>query len=144
MKLFEKVKCKGFYKKVYDGTYIFLDEINLTATHMNSNSQDTNCVVEENVDRVEKTYYKHVNQTFCGVIVGFTDIKVTGYLDVIYNDAVDVGVGVLPEQFFVKKTPKYVCKCAIVYYANNKKHYVPIEDIVENENKHEQDIKENK
>ena len=37
MKLFEKVKCKGFYTKVHDGTYIFLDEINLTATHMNSN-----------------------------------------------------------------------------------------------------------
>lgn len=25
MKLFDKVKCKGFYSNVYDGTYIALD-----------------------------------------------------------------------------------------------------------------------
>ena len=63
------------------------------------------------------------------MIVGFTDLIVTGYLDVIYNDAIDVGVGILPEQFFVQKNKNHVEKCAIVYYANNKKHYVPLEDI---------------
>ena len=133
MNLFDKVKCKGFYSKVHDGTYIFLDTQNLKAAHMNSNAINTDCLVEEDVDRVEKIYYKHVNQNFCGVIVGFTNLVVTGYLDVIYNDAVDVGVGIIPEQFFVQKNPKRVVKCAIVYYANNKKHYVPLEDIEKEE-----------
>ena len=129
MNLFDKVKCNGFYSKVRDGTYICLDSQNLKAAHMNSNAVDTECLVEEDVDRVEKTYYKHVTKKFCGVIVGFTDLIVTGYLDVIYNDTIDVGIGVLPEQFFVQKNPNCVVKCAIVYYANNKKHYVPLEDI---------------
>ena len=129
MKLFDKVKCKGFYSKVHDGTFIYLDTQNLKASHMNSNATDTECLVEDDVDRAEKTYYKHVKQNFCGVIVGFTDLIVIGYLDVIYNDAIDVGVGILPEQFFVQKNPNHVEKCAIVYYANNKKHYVPLEDI---------------
>lgn len=129
MKLFDKVSCKGFYSKAYDGTFIHLDEENLKATHMNSNAIDTNCIVEEDVDRVEKTYYRHVSQKFCGIIVGFIDLVATGYLDVIYNDAVDVGVGILPEQFFIQKNPKDIVKCAVVYYANNKKHYVPINDI---------------
>ena len=133
MKLFDKVKCKGFYSKVHDGTYIFLDTQNLKAAHMNSNAINTDCLVEEDVDRVEKIYYKHVNQNFCGVIVGFTNLVVTGYLDVIYNDAADVRVGIIPEQFFVRKNPKRVVKCAIVYYANNKKHYVPLEDIEKEE-----------
>lgn len=129
MKLFEKVKCKGFYAKVYDGTYVFLDKENLKATHMNSNATESDCVVEEEVDRVEKTYYKHVSQNFSGVIVGFKDLTVKGYLDVIYNDAFDTGIGIMPEQFFVRKTAKDIVKCAVVYYANNKKHYVPVEDI---------------
>ena len=128
MKLFDKVKCKGFYSKVHDGTFIYLDTQNLKASHMNSNATDTECLVEDDVDRAEKTYYKHVKQNFCGVIVGFTDLIVTGYLDVIYGD-IDVGGGILQEQFFVQKNPNHVEKCAIVYYSNNKKHYVPLEDI---------------
>lgn len=129
MKLFDKVKCKGFYGKVYDGTYIILDKDSLKATHMNSNAIESDCIVEEDVDRVEKTYYKHVSRNFSGVIVGFTDLVVTGYLDVIYNDAFETGLGTMPEQFYVEKTAKETVKCAIVYCANNKKHYVPIEDI---------------
>ena len=129
MKLFDKVKCKGFYSKVHDGTFIYLDTQNLKASHMNSNAADTECLVEDDVDRVEKTYYKHVKQNFCGVIVGFKNLVVTGYLDVIYNDTIDVGIGVLPEHFFVQKNPNCVVKCAIVYYADNKKHFVPLEDI---------------
>ena len=129
MKLFDKVKCKGFYSKVHDGTFIYIDAQNLKAWHMNSNAIGTECFVEEDVDRVEKTYYKHVKQNFFGVIVGFKNLTVTGYLDVIYNDAIDVGVGILPEQLFVQKNPNRVVKCAIVYYANNKKHFVPLQDI---------------
>ena len=54
-----------------------------------------------------------------------------GYLDVIYQDECDVGVGTIPEKYYISKRPKEVIKCAIVYYANNLKHFVPLDDIVE-------------
>ena len=126
VKLFDKVKCKGFYAKHNDGIYIALDKQNLTADLMKSET-----TVEEDIDRAEKTYYQHRKENFSGVIVGFTDITVQGYLDVIYDDAVDVGIGIIPEKYWIQKNAKQVEKCAIVYYANNKKHYVPLDDIVE-------------
>lgn len=133
--LFKKVKCKGFYKKVHDGIYIELDKNTLTATAINTNLIDVDGnnygIMEEDVHRVEKTYYEYVEKRFSGVVVGFVDLVVKGYLDVIYQEPCDVGVGIIPEKFYVAKTTKEVVKCAIVYYANNKKHYVPVEDITE-------------
>lgn len=128
-KLFDKCKCKGFYKKVHDGIYIQLDSKNLTADLMNSNIQGE--LAEEDIDCAEKRYYEHKDSNFSGVIVGFVDLVVVGYLDVIYQDECDVGVGIIPEKYYISKRPKEVVKCAIVYYANNLKHFVPIDDIVE-------------
>lgn len=130
VKLFDFCKCKGFYKKVSDGIWVHLDKTTLTAYSMNTNlvSEDNDGTMEADIDRVEKTYYEYVKGNCRGVVVGFVDLVVKGYLDVIYQDACDVGVGVIPEKFYVCKTPKDVVKCAIVYYANNKKHFVPLED----------------
>lgn len=36
---------------------------------------------------------------------------------------------IIPEKLYIQKVPKEIAKCAIVYYANNKKHYVPIDKI---------------
>ena len=134
MELFEKVKCKGFYKKVHDGIWVHLDKSTGTAYAMNSNLVDIDNVgiMEADIDCVEKTYYEHKKANFSGVIVGFKDLVVKGYLDANYTDEVDVGVGVIPEKFYVAKRPKEVVKCAIVYYANNMKHYVPLCDIKKN------------
>lgn len=131
MNLFDRVKCKGFYKKVHDGIWILLNTEYLTACAMNSNLVDdlNDGTVEENVEQVEKTYYEHKEGSFSGVIVGFKDLVVKGYLDVIYQDAIGVGIGTIPEKFYVEKNPKEVVKCAVVYYANNMKHYVPLDDI---------------
>lgn len=95
---------------------------------MNSHSET---IVEKDTECAEKIYYEHKEGNFSGVIVGFKNLTVMGYLDVNYEDAVDVGVGVIPEKYYVSKRPKVVVKCAIVYYADNMKHYVPINDIVE-------------
>lgn len=128
MKLFDKCQCKGFYKPVHDGIWISLDEDNLKANKCNS-ALNEDGVEEYDVDYAEKTYYEYVQSNFSGVIVGFKDLVIKGYLDVIYEDECDVGVGVIPEKFYVAKRPKEIVKCAIVYYANNMKHYVPIGDI---------------
>ena len=137
MELFDKVKCKGFYKKVRDGIYVQLDKDNLVADLINTNLIDVDGnnygIMEEGIDFAEKTYFEYVQQNFKGVIVGFVDLIVKGYLDVIYEDAVDVGIGVIPEKFYVAKRPKEIVKCAIVYYANNKKHYVPLSEVTDNE-----------
>lgn len=132
-KLFDRCKCKGLYKKVYDGLFVYLDKENLKADLVNTNlaGADNDGTVEKDIDCAEKRYYEHKDSNFSGIIVGFTDLVVVGFLDVIYQDACDVGVGIIPEAFYVSKRPKEVVKCAIVYYANNKKHYVPLEDIVE-------------
>ena len=131
MKLFDKCQCKGFYKPAHDGIWVYLDQTTLTACAMNSNLIDNDGTMEEDIDFVEKTYYQHVRSNFSGVIVGFKDLVVKGYLDVIYQDECDVGVGIIPEKFYVAKRPKEIVKCAVIYYANNMKHYVPIEDITD-------------
>lgn len=131
--LFDKVKCKGFYKTHKDGIFIHLDKTTLTAYLMNTNliDVDNDGTAEADIDCAEKTYYKHVPQNFSGVVVGYKDLVIVGYLDVLYDDAIDTGIGTIPEKYYIAKRPKYVVKCAIVYYADNKKHYVPLEDIVE-------------
>ena len=126
MKLFDKVKCKGFYKKAHDGKSLFLDKENLKAYEFLSIEGEPE---GEEIDYIEKTYYEHVNGEFSGVLVGFVDLVVKGSLEAIYQDPVDVGIGTIPERFYVSKTPIEVVKCAIVYYANNKKHYVPLDEI---------------
>ena len=133
LNLFEKVKCKGFYKPFKDGRWLYIDKEKLTADAMDDNLADGNNdgTVEKDVEYIEKTYYKHVNKNFIGVIVGYKDIVVKGYLDAVYQDECDVGVGVIPESFYVSKRPKETVKCAVIYYANNLKHYVPLEDILE-------------
>lgn len=124
--LFDVCQCKGFYKKAHDGIYIELDREKLTADAYTSASD---VAIESDCDRIEKTYYEYVKANCRGVIVGFVDVVVKGFLDVIYNDAYDTGIGMTQEEFYVTKTPKEIVRCAIVYYANNKKHYVPLDDI---------------
>lgn len=47
----------------------------------------------------------------------------------IYDCGVDLGFGTTPDRYYISKEKKEVVECAIVYYANNKKHFVPIEDL---------------
>ena len=117
LNLFEKVKCKGFYKPFKDGRWLYLDKEKLTADAMDNNLAygNNDGTVEKDVEYIEKTYYKHVNKNFIGVIVGYKDIVVKGYLDAVYQDECDVGFGVIPEAFYVSKRPKETVKCAVIY-----------------------------
>lgn len=133
MKLFDRVKCKGFYKPFSDGKWLYLDRKTLTADAMDNNLVDwgNDGTVEKDVEYIEKTYYQHVDKHFSGVIVGYKNIIVTGYLDAIYEEGCDVGIGVTSEAFYVSKRAKDIVRCSVVYYANNMKHYVPLEDVLE-------------
>ena len=131
IKLFDKCKCKGFYKPFKDGRWLVLNKETLTADAYDNNLRNNGNkgIVEKDVEYIEKTYFKHIEKEFVGVVVGYKDLVVTGYLDAVYQEECDVGIGIIPESFFVNKRPKDVVKCAIIYYANNKKHYVPVEDM---------------
>lgn len=100
MNLFDKVKCKGFYKKFNDGKWLRLDRKTLTADAMDNNlvSMGNDGTTEKDVEYIEKNYFKHVDKNFIGVIVGYKDIVIKGYLDSVYQEECDVGVGVIPEQ----------------------------------------------
>ena len=87
-------------------------------------------------DSVEKTLYELKEQNFTGVLVGYKDLVVKEVLSFEHYDSVDVGIGYIPEKDYIDNIPIEVEKCAIVYYSNNKKHYVPInkiESIIERE-----------
>lgn len=71
-----------------------------------------------------KTYYELTKKDFTGFAVGIKDICATGYLVVDtcfhYNGS---------EHLAIRKEPKDIYKCAIVYYGNNRKRFVPVENI---------------
>ncbi|MEG0365533.1 MAG: hypothetical protein RR585_01765, partial [Coprobacillus sp.] len=70
-----------------------------------------------------KTYYERKDKSFTGFLVGYKDIVINGIVGVDYND------NPYCECDYIYKQPLKVCKCAIIYFANNRKRYVPLEDI---------------
>lgn len=127
-KLFQKVNCKGYLKKVYDGRFIetFKNEgETLDCTYVDTNNPDLDieCQYCGDLDFL-KTYYKHKERKFTGVVVGFKDIVIDGYLTVDtscnWNGCEYTKLG---------KQVNKTSLCAIVYYANNRKRYVPLKDI---------------
>ncbi len=124
--LLKKVSCDGFLAKVKDGRFMSYDENHVPyACCSDGSSQES--------EEVDKTYYQFKESHFSGVIVGFKDVVVQGKICACYDDAIDVGVGTIPERYYFEKVPVEIKKCAIVYYANNLKHLVPIECLKEEE-----------
>lgn len=124
--LFQKVKCKAYLKKIYDGKFIhevevegrkyyFLAESNIPESEW----KETGPGEEEH----RKTYYERKDKSFTGFLVGYKDIVINGIVGVDYND------NPYCECDYIYKQPLKVCKCAIIYFANNRKRYVPLEDI---------------
>ena len=93
-----------------------LDRKTLTADAMDNNlvSMGNDGTVEKDVEYIEKNYFKHVDKNFIGVIVGYKDIVIKGYLDSVYQEECDIGVGVIPEAFYVSKRAKETVKCAVI------------------------------
>lgn len=132
--LFQRCRCKAYLKKVRDSAYIHRME------PWETESGEEEFVLEygnhvvpedapmvspcEGVYDIEKTYYGRRELEFTGVCVGFKTIKTEGYLGVEY---VDPPYGNPFHRVF--KEPKTQVDCAIVYFANNQKRFVPLDDI---------------
>ena len=121
--LFQRVECSGYMKKIYDGKYIEIvaDE----AVYMNANDTDFEVTSECSGDLdFLKTYYEHRQRNLKGVVVGYRNVVVTGYL--VAETICDFAGR---ECIRISKVPKDTVECAVVYYANNKKSLVPIAEI---------------
>ena len=120
--LFEKVNCNGYLGQVRDGRYI--EKIDGECSYM-IDGEDTGLECEHcGALEFLKTYYKLKPMIFKGIVVGIKDIVLTGYLvvDTDYD-------GTDREIVRISKYNKDTCKCAIVYFGNNRKRYVPLGNI---------------
>ena len=133
MKMYEhlgkKVLCKAYYKKAHDGVHITCyDEDGLfcstsqkpiaTAFAYDRHGKEAELCFEG--DGVEKILHELIEKHFVGVCVGEKTIPITEYL---YSDTNWDWIG--REYKEIGKEIKDACECYVVYYANNRKRYVP-------------------
>jgi len=122
--LFSKVHCTSYLKKIYDGNFIEVVEGDVReAVYKNSNDNNFEKVSEccGDLDFL-KTYYQINTKPFNGFLVGFKSIVATGYLvadtDYDFRDC---------DVLTIRKEPKEIYECAIVYFADNRKRLVPLD-----------------
>ena len=120
--------CKAYYKKVNDGVHITCyDKDGLFCTDFNKiekacaydrHGKETELFFEG--DGVEKKLRELTEKRFVGVCVGEIVLPITEYLyadtDYHYNGE---------EYYTIGKSIRDACECYIVYYANNRRRYVP-------------------
>ena len=121
--------CTGFYKKIKDGVHIECWDRNGVPAERSSlgiekaYAWDKSGQTEELLfegSGIEKTLYTLVNKKFSGVCVGEVKLPITEllYADFFYDHNCE-------EQRFIGKEIKQSCECYVVYFANNRKRYVP-------------------
>ena len=124
----QKVSCSAYYKKIHDGVHIrcydkdgrFCNEVDKAEKACAYNSKGEEKELSFEGDGVNKVLYELANKEFNGVIVGETRLLVVEYL---YTD---IGYHYNGEEFrYISKQMQESCECYVVYYANNRKRYVP-------------------
>ena len=124
---FKTVRCNAYLKKVKDGRYIqaLENEGNIKdCTYMiNNEPYEIECIYDGALEFL-KTYFEVVSKEFEGVLVGYKDIVITGYL------TVETEFDFMDREFTkLSRVPKQIVKCGIVYFGNNRKRLVPLENI---------------
>ena len=142
MKIFQKVRCKGYVKKFYDGVYIQLfypdggfyygktvfdhnmKAIAYKAIPESSVPVEIKDLSEFDGDSVEKVWRKRVEADFTGILVGFTTVNMSGYIGTDWETA-----DYSREYGHCFKTVDKTAKVGVVYFKNNAKRYVLEEDM---------------
>ena len=125
---FRKVRCSSYLKKISDGRHL-IPRVDGKGTIV---SVDYFGEGDDVPDECEctgsyeflKTYYKREEANFEGMLVGTKTIITDGWL---YADIAYDPFG--SDYIYVGKAPNTKLVCGIVYYANNRKRYVPLSDI---------------
>lgn len=139
MKLFIKVKCKAYLRKVTDGVYIqyynsdgtecfskFVRDYKSKAIVYNGNGKEIADLSGFCGESVEKVYRERVAEDFVGFVVGYTKVDVKGIIGTDWESDPYTGEY---GHCFKKITERQ--SVAVVYFTNNCKRYVPIDDIEE-------------
>lgn len=144
VKLFSKVHCKAYMKKISDNVHIQFYNADGTFCHDKTVTDYKAKAIAYGFDEeklgqieladlsefdgesVEKTYRKRTECEFDGVVVGYTTISVKGRIGTDWNDS---GYG--QEYGFCFKMITDRPKVAVVYFKNNCKRYVLLEDMEE-------------
>lgn len=135
---FRMVECSGYLQKINDGRFIIHNNVD-GSVYADLNSQPDNSFkldennscwmkeIGESCGDLEfiKTYYKFKENHFVGMCVGYKEVEVSAYLYVDWDSST--------EQEYVGKQTKDLVRCAVVYFANNRKRYVPLEYLKESE-----------
>lgn len=146
-RLFSMVHCRAYLRKVKDGVHIDmynLDGSTYSGRFVQNHDQVKAIACKSNPDdpiggymeiadlsefcgqAVEKVYRERIEENFTGCVVGYTTVKVKGLLGTDWNDdpySGDFG-------FCFKETTE-APKVAVVYFKNNCKRLVPLNDLEE-------------
>lgn len=151
MKIFRKVHCKAYMEKYWDGVSLVCSETDYRGITkvVDKSCWDDNTGVrviakqtwyehgewlEEQIadlsnfegDSVEKSYRRRVEEPFDGFLVGITRVKVTGRIGTDYDEDEYRAVWHL-----FKETG--TVPVGVVYFKNNAKRYVLLDDIEDND-----------
>lgn len=141
-KLFSRVKCKAYLKNETDGVHIVLcnpDGSLHDGTHVNSpdcqafalrydSEKGEEVKIKDLSDfegsSVKKVYRKRIEAEFTGVVVGYTRVKMSGIIGTNWEEPLyGAGYG------YCYKEAVDVHEVAVVYFKNNCKRYVPLNDL---------------
>lgn len=155
MKLGDKVHCKAYLQKFSDGVHLatwdradagdfgYIEEpakgnawgkpiiVKAMKTEYTSDGWKTKEIADLSDfegNTVPKQYRRRVEAEFDGVFVGFTHIVVSGEIGTDMTMHVFNMSGDLEEVFHLTKTTKKE-KVGVVYFKNNARRYVPVEDM---------------
>lgn len=152
MKIFRKVHCKAYMEKYWDGVALVCSETDYSGITkvVDKSCWDDNTGVkviatknwyehggslEEQIadlsnfegESVEKSYRRRVEEPFDGFLVGITRVKVTGRIGTDYDDYIS-GFGKCDGFWHLFKEVDMV-PVGVVYFKNNAKRYVLLDDI---------------
>lgn len=125
----KKILCKAYYKKARDGVHIICYDKDGASCLVSNKPIENACAYDRHGqeieldfegDGVEKVLRELTEEWFTGVCVGETILPITEYL---YSDTNIHWNG--SESKVICKSIQETCDCYIVYYANNRKRYVP-------------------
>lgn len=143
-KLFVKVRCRAYMKKIKDGVFIvmynpdgtvcqdkFMKSYNGKAVAYKTDYKkmedgEIADLSEFCGESVEKVYRERTEETFTGVVVGYTTLKCKGLIGTDWNDSPYGG-----DFGYCFKNTTWAPKVAVVYFKNNCKRYVLPEDMEE-------------
>lgn len=147
MKLGDKVHCHAYLRKYYDGVYLFVSKPNGEMVKGNTWGEPYDVRAYKNDytkdgwgskeiadlsafegESVPKRYRQRVECEFDGVFVGWTHIVVSGRIGTDTSMMVCDMEGHLEEVYHLTKNTEKQ-KVAIVYFRNNARRYVPVEDM---------------